>query len=321
MSSNLPKDMQVVEISAPGKPDVLRSATRAVPVPAAGEVLIKVAAAGVNGPDMMQRKGLYPAPAGASDLLGLEVSGEIVALGSGVARWKTGDKVTALTNGGGYAEYCAVEAQHCLPIPAGISLRDAGSLPETFFTVWSNVFMGAALKSGETLLVHGGAGGIGATAIQLAKAFGAAEGKVYGSSGAMREKVVSGEQILAFNVIGSYALQWAKDSPVVGVSFASDYTAAFQRVASVTKNAPHPAAGRLFLDFMLSEKGQAILAGKGVPSLRTGYKGPLDSEEIAKLTGGNMKVIPINEKLVGTMAPKLRAEFFQAWKKAMRGEG
>lgn len=172
MSSNLPKDMQVVEISAPGKPDVLRSATRAVPVPAAGEVLIKVAAAGVNGPDMMQRKGLYPAPAGASDLLGLEVSGEIVALGSGVARWKTGDKVTALTNGGGYAEYCAVEAQHCLPIPAGIGLRDAGSLPETFFTVWSNVFMGAALKSGETLLVHGGAGGIGATAIQLAKAFG-----------------------------------------------------------------------------------------------------------------------------------------------------
>ena len=172
MSSNFPKDMQVVEISAPGKPDVLRSATRAVPVPAAGEVLIKVAAAGVNGPDMMQRKGLYPAPAGASDLLGLEVSGEIVALGSGVARWKTGDKVTALTNGGGYAEYCAVEAQHCLPIPAGISLRDAGSLPETFFTVWSNVFMGAALKSGETLLVHGGAGGIGATAIQLAKAFG-----------------------------------------------------------------------------------------------------------------------------------------------------
>ena len=172
MSSNLPKDMQVVEISAPGKPDVLRSATRAVPVPAASEVLIKVAAAGINGPDLMQRKGLYPAPAGASDLLGLEVSGEIVALGSGVARWKTGDKVAALTNGGGYAEYCAVEAQHCLPIPAGISLRDAGSLPETFFTVGSNVFMGAALKSGETLLVHGGAGGIGVTAIQLAKAFG-----------------------------------------------------------------------------------------------------------------------------------------------------
>jgi len=130
------------------------------------------AAAGVNGPDMMQRKGLYPAPPGASDLLGLEVSGEIVAAGAAVKRWKIGDKVTALTNGGGYAQYCTADAQHCLPIPAGISMRDAGSLPETFFTVWSNVFMGAGLKSGENFLVHGGAGGIGATAIQLAKAFG-----------------------------------------------------------------------------------------------------------------------------------------------------
>ena len=172
MSSALPKEMQCIEISAPGKPEVLRTATRAVPVPKSGEVLVKVAATGVNGPDMMQRRGLYPAPAGASDLLGLEVSGEIVAAGEGVARWKIGDKVAALTNGGGYAGYCTVDAQHCLPVPAGVSLRDAGSLPETFFTVWSNVFMGAALKAGETLLVHGGAGGIGATAIQLAKAFG-----------------------------------------------------------------------------------------------------------------------------------------------------
>jgi NADPH:quinone reductase len=173
MSSALPQQMQCIEISAPGKPEVLKSATRALPAPTAGEVLIKVAAAGVNGPDMMQRRGLYPAPPGASDLLGLEISGEVVALGEGVTRWKTGDHITALTNGGGYAEYCAVDAQHCLPVPAGVSLRDAGSLPETLFTVWSNVFMGAALKAGETLLVHGGAGGIGATAIQLAKAFGA----------------------------------------------------------------------------------------------------------------------------------------------------
>ncbi len=172
MRSALPQEMQVVEISAPGKPEVLRSATRAVPAPNADEVLIKVAAAGVNGPDMMQRKGLYPAPPGASDLLGLEVSGEIVAAGADVKRWKPGDKVAALTNGGGYAQYCTVDAQHCLPVPDGVSLRDAGSLPETFFTVWSNVFMGAGLKAGETFLVHGGAGGIGATAIQLAKAFG-----------------------------------------------------------------------------------------------------------------------------------------------------
>jgi putative PIG3 family NAD(P)H quinone oxidoreductase len=165
--------MQVVEISAPGGPEVLRTATRPLPQPKAGEVLIKVATAGVNGPDLMQRKGLYPPPAGAPDLLGLEVSGAIAALGDQVQRWSVGDKVTALTNGGGYAEYCTVDARHCLPIPRGIELRDAASLPETFFTVWSNVFMGAGLTAGETFLVHGGAGGIGTTAIQLGKAFGA----------------------------------------------------------------------------------------------------------------------------------------------------
>jgi len=173
MSSNLPAMMNVIEMTAPGGPEVLRPAQRPLPRLEPGEVLLKVAAAGVNGPDLMQRKGLYPAPAGASDLLGLEVSGEIVAVGSDVRRWKPGDRVTALTNGGGYADYCAVEAQHCLPIPQGIELRDAGGLPETFFTVWSNLFMGVGLRAGETLLVHGGAGGIGTTAIQLAKSFGA----------------------------------------------------------------------------------------------------------------------------------------------------
>jgi NADPH2:quinone reductase len=169
----LPSTMKVVEISAPGGPEVLKPAERPVPQPKPGEVLIKVAAAGVNGPDIMQRKGLYPAPAGASDLLGLEVSGEIAAVGDGVERWSVGDKVAALTNGGGYAEYCVADAQQCLPIPKGVEVRDAASLPETFFTVWSNVFVGAGLKSGESFLVHGGAGGIGTTAIQLGKAFGA----------------------------------------------------------------------------------------------------------------------------------------------------
>lgn len=173
MSSNLPATMKVIEMSAPGGPEVLKLAERPLPKPRAGEVLIKVAATGVNGPDLMQRKGLYPPPAGASDLLGLEVSGEIVAMGDQVTRWAVGDQVTALTNGGGYAEYCAVDAQHCLPIPKGIALHDAAGLPETFFTVWSNVFMGAGLAAGETFLVHGGAGGIGTTAIQLGKAFGA----------------------------------------------------------------------------------------------------------------------------------------------------
>ena len=170
---SLPDRMKVVTITAPGGPDVLQLAERPVPRPGAGEVLIKVAAAGVNGPDLMQRKGLYPAPAGASDLPGLEVAGEIVAAGEGSGRWSPGEKVTALTNGGGYAEFCPVDARHCLPMPRGLSAVEAASLPETFFTVWSNIFIGAGLAAGETLLVHGGAGGIGTTAIQLGKAFGA----------------------------------------------------------------------------------------------------------------------------------------------------
>jgi putative PIG3 family NAD(P)H quinone oxidoreductase len=165
--------MAVIDVSAAGGPEVLVPARTAVPQPRSGEVLIRVEAAGVNGPDIMQRKGLYPAPAGASPLLGLEVAGEIVSIGGAVSRWKVGDQVTALTNGGGYAEYCAVDARHCLSVPRGISIRDAASLPETFFTVWSNIFEGVGLKAGETLLVHGGAGGIGSTAIQLGKAFGA----------------------------------------------------------------------------------------------------------------------------------------------------
>jgi putative PIG3 family NAD(P)H quinone oxidoreductase len=165
--------MQAVEIASPGGPEVLKLTQRPVPAPGKGEVLIKVAAAGVNGPDLMQRKGLYPAPPGASDLPGLEVSGEVVARGEGVETWAVGDSVAALTNGGGYAQYCVAEAAQCLPIPRGIDLVDAAGLPETFFTVWSNVFIGAKLQAGETFLVHGGAGGIGTTAIQLGKAFGA----------------------------------------------------------------------------------------------------------------------------------------------------
>jgi len=173
MSNTLPAAMNAVEISAPGGPGVLKPVQRPLPVVKDHEVMIKVAACGINGPDIMQRKGLYPAPAGASDLPGLEVSGEVVAVGAKAARWKAGDKMVALTNGGGYAEYVAVHAEHCMPVPAGIGMIDAAGLPETFFTVWSNVFIGAGLKAGETFLVHGGAGGIGTTCIQLGKAFGA----------------------------------------------------------------------------------------------------------------------------------------------------
>ena len=165
--------MTCIEIAKPGDPDVLVPATRPKPKADFGEVVIKVAAVGVNGPDLMQRKGLYPPPKGASDLLGLEVAGTIAEIGDGVSNWTVGDPICGLTNGGGYAEFVAVNANHCLPIPAGLSVVNAASLPETYFTIWSNIFMTAGLSADEVYLVHGGAGGLGTTSIQLAKAFGA----------------------------------------------------------------------------------------------------------------------------------------------------
>lgn len=164
--------MRAIAITRPGGPEVLQLVERAIPVVGAGELLIKVVAAGVNRPDCLQRAGVYPAPPGASDLPGLEVSGIVAELGEGVRQWSIGDEVCALTPGGGYAEYCAVPAAHCLPIPAGVSLVEAAPLPETFFTVWINLFERAGLKPSETLLVQGGTSGIGVTAIQLARAFG-----------------------------------------------------------------------------------------------------------------------------------------------------
>ncbi len=169
----LPAKMRCIEISTPGGPEVLVAAERPLPVPKDGEVLIKVRAAGVNRPDVVQRMGLYPAPPGASDLPGLEVSGVVVAVADGVTKPVVGDTVCALVAGGGYAEYCTAPAVCCLPIPEGINFVEAAAIPETFFTVWHNVFERGALKSGETLLVHGGSSGIGTTAIQLAKVFGA----------------------------------------------------------------------------------------------------------------------------------------------------
>ncbi len=166
--------MQAVEIAAPGGPEMLVPCTRPVPVPRDGEVLIRVAAAGVNRPDCLQRAGVYPPPPGASDLPGLEVAGTVAALGPGdCAGLRVGDPVCALVSGGGYAQWCAAPALQCLPVPAGLSMVEAAALPETFFTVWSNVFDRGRLQPGERLLVHGGASGIGTTAIQLARAFGA----------------------------------------------------------------------------------------------------------------------------------------------------
>src|SRR5687767_15873714 len=165
--------MRCIEISTPGPPEVLRVVERPDPVPAAGEVLIKVAAAGVNRPDVLQRRGRYPPPPGASDIPGLEIAGIVEAVGDGVSGWSPGAAICALVAGGGYAEYCAAPAPQCLPIPQGVEALAAGGIPETFFTVWTNVFERGRLAAGERLLVHGGASGIGTTALQLARAFGA----------------------------------------------------------------------------------------------------------------------------------------------------
>jgi NADPH:quinone reductase len=168
----LPTSMTAIGIKTPGGPDVLVPEQRPVPTPGAGEILVQVAAAGVNRPDVMQRQGLYPPPPGAPDIPGLEIAGEIVALGANVKRWKTGDRVMALVSGGGYADYCLAHESHALPV-SGLSMVEAAAIPETFFTVWHNMVERGALKSGETFLVHGGTSGIGTTAIQLAKALGA----------------------------------------------------------------------------------------------------------------------------------------------------
>lgn len=169
----LPDTMRYIDLPAYGAPEVMQLKTGPLPAPGEHDVLIRVAAAGVNRPDVAQRLGTYKPPPGASPVLGLEVAGEVVAVGSGVSQWKSGDTVCALTPGGGYAEYCVAPAAHCLPVPTGLSLIEAASLPENFFTVWVNVFDTCRLQSGDKFLVHGGSSGIGLTAIQLAKAFGA----------------------------------------------------------------------------------------------------------------------------------------------------
>ncbi len=190
MTADLPKSMTAIEITEGGGPEVLKPATRLVPSPSAGEVLIEVAAAGVNRPDVIQRKGLYPPPPGASDIPGLEVAGAIVALGDGVAEWNLGDEVCALVSGGGYAEYCVVPAPQALPLPRDFDMTRAAAVPETYFTVWTNVFERGRLDGGERFLIHGGASGIGTTAIQLGVAFGA---RVFATAGTAEKCAVCEE--------------------------------------------------------------------------------------------------------------------------------
>ena len=180
--AQLPDEMRAVAIPTPGGPDALTPTKRPRPIPRAGEILIRVAAAGVNRPDVLQRQGAYAPPPGASDLPGLEIAGEVVALGEGATRFKLGDAATALVAGGGYAEYCVAHETNALPVPAGLSLIEAAAIPETYCTVWTNVFDRGGLKRGEWLLVHGGTSGIGTTAIQLAKAFEARVATTVGST-------------------------------------------------------------------------------------------------------------------------------------------
>ncbi len=181
---HIPESMNYIQIEEFGDPDVLKFSTQKVPDPGQDEVLIRVVAAGVNRPDIMQRKGLYPPPPGATDVPGLEVSGIVVKKGKNVADLELGSQVCALVSCGGYAEYCLASASICLPVPDKIPLEHAAGIPETFFTVWTNIFVRGQLKSGETLLVHGGSSGIGTTSIQLGKAFGAT---VYTTAGTLEK--------------------------------------------------------------------------------------------------------------------------------------
>lgn len=190
MAAPLPSSMTAIAIKEPGGPDMLAAAEIGRPEPGPGEILIEVAAAGINRPDVFQRLGLYPPPPGAPETPGLEVAGTVVALGDGAARWKPGDKVCALVGGGGYAQYCVAHASHALPVPSGFSMAEAAALPETFFTVWTNVFERGALQAGEVLLVHGGSSGIGTTAIQLGAAFGA---RVFATAGSAEKCAVCEE--------------------------------------------------------------------------------------------------------------------------------
>ena len=204
--SALPATMTCVEIKKPGGPEALVPTTRPTPQPGDGEILIKVEAAGVNRPDIAQRAGLYPPPPGASDLPGLEAAGTVAALGAGVTGWKVGEALCALTPGGAYAEFCTVPAPQCLPTPKGFDMLRAAALPENYFTVWHNLFERGRLMSGESVLIHGGASGIGTTAIQLAKALGADHAILYKDNdwAAEVKKLVGGVDVVLDMVAGDY---------------------------------------------------------------------------------------------------------------------
>jgi NADPH2:quinone reductase len=272
--------MKAIEISTPGGPEVLKPVERPMPEPKAGEVLVKVSAAGVNRPDVFQRKGNYPPPPGASDLPGLEIAGEIVGGDTGDTGLAIGDKVCALLAGGGYAEYCAVPAAQCLPIPAGLSDIEAAALPETYFTVWTNVFDRGGLSEGETLLVHGGASGIGTTAIQLATALGH---KVYATAG-------SDERVAAVQSLGA----------VLGINYRT------QDFVEEIKKATDGRGVDVVLDMVAGDyinRDIACLADDGrivIIALLGGSKATIDCNHVMRrrltITGSTLRPRPVSFK-------------------------
>jgi NADPH2:quinone reductase len=286
---DLPADALAVEITRPGPPDVLRPTRRPVFPPGRGEVLIRVAAAGVNRPDLLQREGKYPPPPGVTDVPGLEVAGTVVALGPGVTTWREGDAACALVAGGGYAEYCPAPAPQCLPLPRGLSPIQAAALPEAFFTVWTNVFERGRLAAGETLLVHGGASGIGTTAIQLARALGS---RVLATAGT-KEKCAACERL--------------------GAERAIDYRA--EDFVAVAREATEGRGVDVILDIVggpylarnleaLAREGRLVLIG-----FLGGSRAEMDLRPVLQrwltVTGSTLRPRPVEEK--GRIARALRA--------------
>lgn len=296
-SARLPDTMSAVEIATPGAPDVLRPVTRPRPRPGTGEVLVRVAAAGVNRPDVLQRKGLYPAPPGASDIPGLEVAGTIVERGDAVGDWQVGDRVCALLAGGGYAEYAVVPALQALPIPDGLDVVEAAALPETCFTVWTNVFERGRLAAGECILIHGGSSGIGTTAIQLARAFGARVFVTVGSA----EKAAACERLGA-----ERAINYREEDFVAVVAGLVD---GVDVILDMVGGDYFPRNLRL-----LAEGGRLVQI-----ALLRGAKSEVDLERIMRrrltVTGSTLRPRTVAQK--GEIAAALRA---QVWPRIAAGE-
>lgn len=290
--TDIPGEMTAIEIAEPGGPEVLRRTRRAVPRLETGEVLIRVAAAGVNRPDVMQRKGMYPPPPGASDIPGLEVAGEVVALGDGVSGVVVGDEVCALVAGGGYAEYCAAPAVQCLPVPKGLSMVEAAALPETYFTVWANMFEIGHLREGQTVLIHGGSSGIGTTAIQLAAARGA---HVFATAGS-REKCDFCEELGA-----ELAINYKEQDFVEEVHKATD-----DRGVDLILD-------MVGADYLMRNLSALVHGGTLVViAVMSGPKAEINLMEILRrqltLTGSPLRPRPVKEK--GRLAEALRREIW-----------